>query len=163
MNEVVDLVKGPFKDEAAFKAAVLKAWRRKSAEGKNVVVAGVTFFEIESEETEPGFPDVICVHPKKPAWFIEFKLSDSSGIITFQKTQPLFYKKHKDIDVVILAWDAQRNRMMAMGSHEVIKLKTLTFKIPEELLSFVDSLLARAREEMKAEKKEEARRKKNDS
>jgi hypothetical protein len=125
MREVKGLVFGPFKDEAAFKKAVLKAWRED--------LDRYTHFEIENEEKEPGMPDVLSMSKHSPAFFTEFKISDASGFIEFQKTQPLFYKRNKGIDIQILAWDMRFSRTVTLTSDEVVEAKTLKIKLPEEL------------------------------
>jgi hypothetical protein len=125
MREVKDLVSGPFKDENAFKQAVLQVWRKNNAWLKH--------FEIENEEKAPGMPDVLSISGYFPSFFTELKISDASGVIVFQKTQPLFYKQNKDIKIDILAWDIRFNRVVSLSPDEVIRAKTLKIKLPEEL------------------------------
>jgi len=133
MKIIEGLAEGPFKNEAAFKSAVLKAWRKLS------MASWYTCFEIENEEKEPGMPDVLSVSNKLPAFFTEFKVSDSKGVIEFQKTQPLFYQRHKDKMLIdILAWDAPRKRVVQISPTEVLishskASKAILFEIPEEI------------------------------
>jgi hypothetical protein len=117
--------KGPFKNEAEFKSAVLKYWREK--------LALLTFFEIENEEKEPGMPDVLVMSKTVPAEFIEFKISDGNGVVEFQRTQPLFYRQNRRVDIYILAWDAKRDRVVDITTEEVLAAKSLRMKIPEKL------------------------------
>ena len=131
MKEVKNLVKGPFKDEEAFKQAVLKVLRTHPKYKR---------FEIENEEKEPGMPDVLSISASLPSFFTEFKISDGKGIIEFTKDQPLFYKQNEDLLIDILAWDIRFNRVVALTPSEVLKalkantnLKLRTVKIPEEL------------------------------
>jgi hypothetical protein len=118
-------IKGPFRNEAAFKTAILKVW-----EGDG---SGFIHFEIENEEKEPGMPDVLSISGSLPALFTEFKISDKAGVVTFQKSQPLFYHRYKDIRIGILAWDVPRNRVVCICPHEVIDVKSLRITIPEVL------------------------------
>ena len=64
-------------------------------------------FCIETEETIKGFPDVMCINVPcedvRVPFFYEFKLSDKSGKIKFQPTQPAFYKSHKDLGIMVIA------------------------------------------------------------
>ncbi|GHT59524.1 hypothetical protein FACS1894109_15610 [Spirochaetia bacterium] len=119
------LVPGPYSpgEEARFKADAIKAieagWRRP------------TCFKIETEETEPGFPDVLMLANKTYDMY-EFKVSDSKGIIKFQKTQPLFYKRHSDLNIEILAWDVPNNRAVNISPDEIVAAKALKFQIPKE-------------------------------
>jgi len=82
------------KSEAEFKKQQIEKW----------LLLGIydECFCIESEETEPGFPDVIARKDMKFD-FIEFKVSDQKGMIKFQRTQPLFYKKHPRLNITITA------------------------------------------------------------
>ena len=127
MYVVHNIVQGPFKDEAAFKAAVIKEWNKKSLY--------YTRFEIENEEKEPGMPDVLSISGKRscPAYFTEFKRSDEKGVIKFEKTQPLFYRQHNDLPIEILAWDVPRNRVVLITPEEVVEAKALRIAIPDEL------------------------------
>jgi len=121
MKIIEGLVNGPFKSEDAFKAAVLKVWRK--------TMPQATFFEIENEEKEPGMPDVLKMSRSSPAVFIEFKIADYSGHVMFQKTQPLFYKLHRDLWIHILVWDPNMNRVVSMDPYEIIEAKKLRVKI----------------------------------
>jgi len=125
MKIIEGLVKGPFKDEDSFKAAVIKAWRKPYNAFKR--------FEIENEEKEPGMPDVLSMSNKLPAFFTEFKISDNKSVITFQPTQPLFYKRNAELHIDILAWDAPRKRVVHIKPSEVLDTKGLKFMIPEDI------------------------------
>lgn len=125
MKIIKGLVKGPFKDEAAFKMAVIKAWQERAA--------WFTRIEIENEEKAPGMPDVLSISNKHPAYLTEFKISDDKGVIKFQKTQPLFYKRHKNLSIGILAWDRQHKRVVYIEPSEVLAVKGLNFKIPDAI------------------------------
>ena len=69
---------------------------------------------IETEETVRGFPDVMCLTnagSKTFADFYEFKISDKSGKIKFQPTQPAFYKSHKDLNIKIIALNKKSGKV----------------------------------------------------
>jgi len=125
MKIVKGLVKGPFKDEASFKAAVIKAWRKPYNAFKR--------FEIENEEKEPGMPDVLSMSNRLPSFFTEFKVSDSKSVIEFKPTQPLFYRRNADLRIDILAWDTPRRRVVHIKPSEIVESKSLTFTIPEDI------------------------------
>jgi len=125
MKIIEGLVNGPFKDEDSFKAAVLKVWKKDSPR--------YTRFEIENEEKEPGMPDVLSMSNNLPAFFTEFKISDNRSVITFQPTQPLFYKRNAELHIDILAWDVPRKRVVHIKPSEVLKVKGLKFTIPEDI------------------------------
>lgn len=61
-------------------------------------------FPVETEETIQGFPDVLAVTKEGKAVFFEFKYGrGKSSVLHFQPTQPAFYKKHKDLDIRVVA------------------------------------------------------------
>lgn len=66
-------------------------------------------FEIETEETVLGFPDVLAITNENRAVLYEFKYSNKQGVIKFQPTQPSFYKENKKLDIEIIAFDTRCN------------------------------------------------------
>jgi hypothetical protein len=118
------LVSGPYApgQEDKFKADVLKVW-----EGRN---DGWEHLKIETEETEPGFPDVVSFSANCYT-LTEFKVSNAKGVIEFQMSQPLFYKKHPKLRIDILAWDVPGKRVVSISPQEIISGKSLKFKIPK--------------------------------
>jgi len=125
MKIIDDLVNGPFKDEAAFKAAVIKKWQK--------TAPWFTRFQLENEEKEHGMPDVLSMSNKLPAFFTEFKISDNKSVIEFQPTQPQFYKRNSELHIDILAWDVPRKRVVHIAPSEVLGSKGLKFTIPEDI------------------------------
>jgi hypothetical protein len=120
------LVRGPFRDEQEFKLRVLRAWKKNNLR--------ITCFEIENEEKEPGMPDVLAMNPSLPAHFTEFKYSDKRGVIEFKKSQPLFYRQHRDLLIQILAWDCRgEGRVVHLEPSEVIDAKTLRILLPQDI------------------------------
>ena len=87
-------MKKQFKTEAEFKRDFVEVLRK----------AGGTLFCIETEETEPGFPDVLDIKGGKAVLY-EMKLANKKGIFKMQKTQPLFYKKHQNLQIYVVIWD----------------------------------------------------------
>jgi hypothetical protein len=131
MKIINGLVRGPFKNEQEFKQAVMKAWRKNYLEH--------TSFDIETEETEPGMPDVLTIIPDSPSYFTEFKDAGKNGVIEFQKSQPLFYRQHRDLLIQILAWDSRADgRVVHLDPAEVVKAKSLRIPLPEAIDAAVD-------------------------
>jgi hypothetical protein len=84
--------------EAKFKAAIIKLWKSEGIFDE--------IFCIETEETEPGFPDVMVkLNDQEVYKFFEFKVSDAKGLIEFTKNQPRFYLFHRGMDIQVLALD----------------------------------------------------------
>jgi len=125
MMDLGDYVGGPFKDEAEFKRAYLRFCQEETPK--------TVRFEIENEEKTPGMPDILSISDKR-AFFTELKVSDKKGVIKFEKSQPLFYKRYGGvIDIIILAWDKRFNRIIRIEPEEIVSAKSLRLKIPEKL------------------------------
>ena len=63
-------------------------------------------FNIETEETVKGFPDMLYIGRDKKARLYEFKMCDLGGDVTFTFNQPRFYRQHADVlDIYLVALD----------------------------------------------------------
>lgn len=66
------------------------------------------FYFIETEETQRGFPDLLAISKVSGvSKLFEYKVSDKDGVITFQKTQPPFYKRNPFLDITVVAYDVR--------------------------------------------------------
>lgn len=123
---VNNLVQGPFRDETEFKGACIKRL--------SVLNRGYDWFLLETEETVPGMPDAMRTSPYgDPVYWIEFKISDAKGVITFKTSQPRFYRTYgpKGYFIDIYAWDRRYNRIVCLGWKDVVDAKSLTMQLPE--------------------------------
>jgi hypothetical protein len=116
---------GPYAsgEEERFKQDVIKLW--------GITEPHTSSFCIESPGTAPGFPDVIHLTNYGAYRLYEFKVSNARSVIKFEKTQPLFYRKHPYLNVTILAWDVPRKRMVAIGQAVIVNNKSLRYTLPE--------------------------------
>lgn len=85
---------------------------------------GQKIFCIETEETVAGFPDVmelvtISAGSCTQAFFYEFKISDQSGNIKFQPTQPAFYKHNSELPIKVVAYNRFSKRVHAFRTNEI--------------------------------------------
>ena len=79
-------------------------------------------FLIETSETILGFPDVVSVHRNtKEATFYEFKIARKGGIIEFEKDQISFYIRYKDLDVLVVAYDVEKERLHVFSVAELFR------------------------------------------
>lgn len=107
------------KDEARFKKETTEKWL------KSFVFKKV--FCIETEETEPGFPDVMASVDGFSTWeFIEFKVARTNDKIKFQKSQPRFYKTHQSLPITIFAYNNKSGRISHFPALSIFD-KTSTF------------------------------------
>lgn len=105
------------KSEAEFKAEKSAEWRKT---GKYTRV-----FNIETEETEKGFPDVIATAvtgcDTNSLDLYEFKVSDMKGMIKFRKDQPRFYLKNKVLAIRIVALDNRNGEVHVFRADELFR------------------------------------------
>ena len=86
------------------------------ANRKKVLSHSTKIFCIETEETIAGFPDVMEVITLSAGscsqvFFFEFKISDRSGSIKFQPTQPAFYKQNSELPIKVVAYNRVSRRV----------------------------------------------------
>ena len=89
---------------------------------KRFLHPGRTYFEVENEEKEPGFTDTIEVLENQRAIFAEYKVSDNFGVIEFQKSQPLFYRRNRQLDIRIIAWSVPDNTYWVFRARDVLEV-----------------------------------------
>lgn len=85
---------------------------------------GQKIFNIETEETVAGFPDVmelvtISAGRCTQVFFYEFKISDLSGSIKFQPTQPAFYKHNSELPIKVVAYNRFSKRVHVFSTNEI--------------------------------------------
>jgi len=101
--------------------------------------SGLTVFEIENEEKEPGFPDSEELYILKGSTlieqaglgiggialvgltFVEYKVSNEKGLIEFEPKQPLFYRKHATLPIVVRAWSVPDQLGFEYQAYSVLK------------------------------------------
>jgi hypothetical protein len=81
-------------------------------------------FCIETEETVAGFPDVMELVTASAgsctqAFFYEFKISNQSGNIKFQPTQPAFYKQNSELPIKVVAYNCVSKRVHVFRTNEI--------------------------------------------
>lgn len=86
--------------------------------------SGHKIFNIETEETVAGFPDVmelatISARSCTQAFFYEFKISDLSGSIKFQPTQLAFYKHNSELPIKVVAYNRFSKRVHVFSTNEI--------------------------------------------
>ena len=79
-------------------------------------------FCIETEETIAGFPDVmelLTYNGETTVKFLEFKISDKSGNIKFQPTQPAFFKSNSELNIRVVAYNRASKRVHVFRTNEI--------------------------------------------
>lgn len=122
MGIIVPLNNKKLKNEKEFKRYMIEIMKG------NKGFLGI--FEIETEETVLGFPDVLAITSENRAVLYEFKYSNKQGVIKFQPTQPAFYKENKNIDIEILAFDIRCNSYHLICANELFTEKGM-YKISD--------------------------------
>lgn len=73
-------------------------------------------FCLETEETVRGFPDVLVIRKEdRTCTMMEFKFT-KTGKIKFQPTQPSFYRSHKYMDIMVVAYNAKTRVLHQFGT-----------------------------------------------
>lgn len=106
---VIDAFGYNFKNEQEFKTAWMNYIRKQSLSFCEV-------FEIENEEKEPGFPDLLCIDSTSHTMFFEIKVAEKGGVFKFEPTQPRFYKLHPMLRIQVIVWDAQERKVYCIGA-----------------------------------------------
>ena len=79
-------------------------------------------FNIETEETVAGFPDVmelLTYNGETTVKFLEFKISDKNGNIKFQPTQPAFFKSNSELNIRVVAYNRASKRVHVFRTNEI--------------------------------------------
>jgi len=85
-------------------------------------------FHVENS-AESGMPDLIYNDINRRATYIELKY-EKGGYIEFKKTQPSWYKRHKDLTILIIAYRLKDRSFHYMDAEYVLKnIKGLKVKL----------------------------------
>lgn len=104
-------MKKQYKNEADFKKDFVELLRTN----------GFTVFCIESEETVPGFPDVLAIDKNNQTFLFEMKITDRSGRFKLQKTQPRLYMLHQNLKIKVVVWDNGMGNYISIPAKMVAK------------------------------------------
>lgn len=107
-------LKGSYKNEQAFKMD----WIAKSKERG---LPDDIFFEVENEEKEPGFPDVMKIGFTQKVSFYEMKITSANGTFKMQPTQPLFYRTHPTLDISVMVYSNETRKLYCISGEELYK------------------------------------------
>jgi hypothetical protein len=119
--------------EMLFQKAMIDEYRRE----------GMKIFRIETEETEPGFPDALIYRLDAPSTLLEFKVANPADVVHFQKSQPLFYAKNKTCRILIVAYSVATDAIKCCRPIVVGNRTSVQFR---EFSNFEDSPLDWVRE-----------------
>lgn len=87
---------GTFSDEIPFKKKYMSIINKDKKRYKEVIAIENT--------VEPGMPDLLLIDSKDKASFIEVKYA-RKGIISFEKTQIPWYRRHSRLPIEIIAYN----------------------------------------------------------
>ncbi len=101
--------------------------------------AQTSYYFLETEETNPGMPDILFAHGKRAlkdlneVFFYEIKVSDKHGYIQFTKAQPLFYKNNPNLAINIAALDTRGKGIVVVFKPEEMPRISISrrIKLPE--------------------------------
>lgn len=88
-------------------------------------------FSIENS-VEPGMPDLLIIDHDDRIFFIETKYA-KNGVITFKRTQPIWYKRHKDLNIFISSYDDRTTDIHVVSAKHILEdLKGNRFKLRKD-------------------------------
>jgi hypothetical protein len=115
---------GTFVDEPAFKKKYMSIINDDKKRYKEVIAIENT--------VEPGMPDLIVIDNKDKATFVEVKYA-RRGVISFKKTQLPWYRRHRHLNIIILAYnDKTRNLHVIDATVVLMKAQGTTYKLENE-------------------------------
>jgi len=124
---IVSKSMGIFADETEYKKKLSSSLLK----GTNGFNAYKKVFSIENAE-EPGMPDLLVLDIDDTARFIEVKYA-RKGVIKFKKTQLPWYKRHKDLNIVIVAYnDLTQNQHVIPAEYLLTNTKSTSFRLRDE-------------------------------
>lgn len=95
-------------------------------------------FEVENEEKEPGFPDLLLVDSDNEAVFYEMKVAWKGGRFTFEPTQPRFFKAHQNLSIFVVVFDAEKQELFEikaqLASQAVLEKGSLMLSVRDKEL-----------------------------
>lgn len=125
MNDSVECYPLPdkqFKNEQDFKVWFMNTHRYLKA-----------WFEVENEEKEPGFPDVLAIANDDTAHFYETKIAWKGGRFKFEETQPRFFRCHPQLNIKVVVFDMETRMLYvipaALATAAVLAKNSLTLNI----------------------------------
>lgn len=115
---------GTFVDESAFKKKYMSIINNDKKRYKEVIAIENT--------VEPGMPDLIVIDNKDKATFVEVKYARRE-VISFKKTQLPWYRRHRHLNIIILAYnDKTRNLHVIDATVVLMKAQGTTYKLENE-------------------------------
>lgn len=107
-------------------------------------------FEVENEEKEPGFPDLLLVDSDNEAIFYEIKVARKGGRFTFEPTQPRFFRSHPNLTIYVVVFDMEKQELFEiaapLAAQAVLEKGSLTLSVRDrELWDRSFSLLTQKR------------------
>jgi hypothetical protein len=117
---------GPYApgEESRFKKDLIKYWES--------INDGWHYFCVESPDTMRGFPDVLAISDRGRYQLYELKVSDNKGFIKFERTQPLFYKKHGGLHALVVAWNVPFREAVYFSAGMAAQAGKLRIQLPRE-------------------------------
>lgn len=124
---------GTFADEAAFKKKYMWIIGDDKKRYKDVLAIENT--------VEPGMPDLLIIDRKDKATFVEVKYA-RRGIITFKRTQIPWYRRHCNLNIIILAYNDKTQNIHRIDSSIILmKAEGTKFKLADETPFVLEGML----------------------
>ena len=124
---------GTFADEAAFKKKYMWIIGDDKKRYKDVLAIENT--------VERGMPDLLIIDRKDKATVVEVKYA-RRGIITFKRTQIPWYRRHCNLNIIILAYNDKTQNIHRIDSSIILmKAEGTKFKLADETPFVLEGML----------------------
>lgn len=124
---------GTFADESAFKKKYMSIINDDKKRYREVLAIENT--------VEPGMPDLLVIDKKEKAIFVEVKYA-RNGVISFKKTQIPWYRRHCNLNIIILAYNDKTQNIHRIDSSIILmKAEGTKFKLADETPFVLEGML----------------------
>lgn len=124
---------GTFADESAFKKKYMSIINSDKKRYKEVIAIENT--------VEPGMPDLLVIDNKDKATFVEVKYA-RKGVMSFKKTQIPWYRAHRHLNIIILAYNDETHNIHMIDSAVILtEARGTRYKLDREDQFTLEGLL----------------------
>lgn len=124
---------GTFADESAFKKKYMSIINDDKKRYREVLAIENT--------VEPGMPDLLVIDKNEKAIFVEVKYA-RNGVISFKKTQIPWYRRHRNLNIIILAYNDKTHNIHRIDAAVILmKAQGTKYKLEHEAQFKLEGLL----------------------
>ena len=90
---------------------------------------------------EPGMPDLLIIDKNEKAIFVELKYA-RKGVISFERTQIPWYRRHRGLNIIILAYNDKTHNIHRIDAAVILmKAQGTKYRLEHEAQYELENLL----------------------